>query len=288
VNRVVVTIVSLWLACGAAAQVSEGGGETNLELMLPAGTVPIGWFDLVVQGELGMDASLTIEPLPDNVMVGRVTRRSLLGRDELRLPVATWRAGDLLLDGVTIIDGERRTVLDAATVVVGEQEPAGTVARVSELLDPLPLPLPPADLLGFAAVLFAALTALWIYIVATSRVVVAEVYVPPPDHVAIEALDKLRLALPRTPEDVLGFIVAVSDVLRCYIEGRFELHAPSRTTEEFLLEAAVVDSGLADRTDSLELFLTQCDLVKYARHRPSLEQAVGMLDSAGTFVEETR
>jgi hypothetical protein len=284
----IATLVWLCLTTAASAQAVEQGSEPALELILPDGSVSIGWFDVVVHGQLGEDASLTIDPLPADMLVGHSTRRRLLGRDELRLPVGTFRAGDLILDGVTIVDGDRRTVLDAATVVVVEQEPVGTVAKVSELLDSLDLPLPPADLLGFAALLVGSMLALWIYIVRTSRVVVAVVYVPPPDHVAIEALDKLRLSMPRTSEQVLVFIVAISDVLRCYVEGRFELHAPARTTEEFLLEAASADSGLADRTDALEQFLTQCDLVKYARHRPSPDEALVMLNSAGTFVEETR
>ncbi len=262
--------------------------QPPLELVLPDGPVPIGWFELVVRGEFSEDADLRLDPVPDDVLVGsaQVVRR--LGPDELRLPVASWRAGELVFEGLSFIDGDVVTALDSATVLVAEQSPKGTVARVSELLQPLALPLPPADLTLFAAALSAALVLLWIWVVRSSRIVITPIYVPPVDHVALQALDRLRLKLPRSSEEVLVFIVAVSDVLRTYIEGRFSVHAPARTTEEFLLEASAADEGLAERAEGLESFLTQCDLVKYARHRPGADQAKAMLDGAGQFVEETR
>lgn len=262
--------------------------QPRLELLLPEGPVPIGWFDLVVRGEFSEDADLRLDPVPDDVLVGSARFVRRLGPDELRLPVASWRAGELVFEGLSFVDGDVVTALDSATVLVAEQSPKGTVARVSELLQPLALPLPPADLTVFAAVLLAALILLWIWVVRSSRIVITPVYVPPVDHVALQALDRLRLKLPRTSEEVLVFIVAVSDVLRSYIEGRFSVHAPARTTEEFLLEASAADEGLAQRAEGLESFLTQCDLVKYARHRPGPEEAKAMLDGAGQFVEETR
>lgn len=283
------TVIALVLAAAVPEDGAPGdAGPPAYELQLPDGPVPIGWFELVVRGEFSEDAELRLDPAPDDVLVGSTTRHTLLGQDELRLSLAGWRAGELILDGLQVVDGDVTTMLERATVTVAEQSPRGTVAMVSDLLEPLPLPLPPANLAAFATTLALALTLLWIWIVRSSRIVITPVYVPPADHVAIEALDRLRLSLPRSAEEVLVFVVAVSDVLRTYIEGRFAVHAPARTTEEFLLEAAAADGGLAERTEGLEGFLTQCDLVKYARHRPAPEEAVTMLDHAGSFVEETR
>jgi hypothetical protein len=264
------------------------GLPSSFEVVIPSSAVPIGWFDVVVRGDFSEDADLRLDPLPADTMVGTATFHSRLGPDELRLPVASWRAGELILDGLTVVDGHTTTALEALTVTIAEQAPRGTVAKVSALLDPLALPLPPANLTLLLTGMLLALALIWIWVVRSSRVVIIPVYIPPADHVAIEALERLRLSLPKSAEEVRVFILSVSDVLRSYIEGRFAVHAPARTTEEFLLEAAAADGGLAERAEGLEGFLTQCDLVKYARHHPDAQDAVTMLDSAGTFVEETR
>jgi len=83
-------------------------------------------------------------------------------------------------------------------------------------------------------------------------------------------------------------VVAVSDVLRTYIEGKFAIHAPTQTTEEFLHAVGHRHDAVAERRQLLQDFLTRCDLVKFAALRPPPATAVSMLDVAATFVEETR
>ena len=80
----------------------------------------------------------------------------------------------------------------------------------------------------------------------------------------------------------------VSDILRHYIEDRFELRAPERTTEEFLFE--IRDTGVLsqDHTKSLAEFLTHCDLVKFAKHSPTNEQIQHTFDLAKNFIEQTK
>jgi hypothetical protein len=106
--------------------------------------------------------------------------------------------------------------------------------------------------------------------------------------VAIEALTKLRLHLPRTSEEVRPFVIEVSDVLRVYMEQVFEIHAPAQTTEEFLEEAASRHDALGERRETLAEFLIGCDLVKYAGERPAPASAEPLIDTVESFVEETR
>ena len=65
-------------------------------------------------------------------------------------------------------------------------------------------------------------------------------------------------------------------VVRQYLENRFGLQAPEMTTEEFLHIAASVpvdDSTLLqDHREPLRDFLTECDLVKFAKYGPDEEQ----------------
>jgi hypothetical protein len=84
------------------------------------------------------------------------------------------------------------------------------------------------------------------------------------------------------------FYERISDILRHYIEHRFELRAPERTTDEFLVELASANVlGKADR-QRLEEFLQHCDLVKFARYNPTTEQIQKTFDLVKDFIETTK
>src|SRR4030095_2527640 len=65
------------------------------------------------------------------------------------------------------------------------------------------------------------------------------------------------------------FCTAVSHTLRLYLEERFQLHAPERTTEEFLIELQGSSALNVEQKRSLQSFLQSCDLVKFARMEPT-------------------
>ncbi len=110
-------------------------------------------------------------------------------------------------------------------------------------------------------------------------------FASPPHQTALRALEKLRGEL--SEENQREFVVAVSQIARVYIQARFGLRAPHRSTEEFLREIHSGEPLLQDHREELGAFLAQCDLVKFARRRVVLEQMNALLDSARRFVEST-
>lgn len=84
------------------------------------------------------------------------------------------------------------------------------------------------------------------------------------------------------------FTAAVADVLRQYIEDRFGLRAPERTTEEFLVEAGVGLPVAQDQKRILEQFLAHCDLVKFAALEPSPEDVKSSFNTCKDFIEATK
>ena len=84
------------------------------------------------------------------------------------------------------------------------------------------------------------------------------------------------------------FYEKVSNILRYYIEDRFRIRAPERTTEEFLNELKSDDTLAVGDKESLEKFLRHCDLVKFARHQPSDEQVRRTVDLVRDFVDRTK
>ena len=132
---------------------------------------------------------------------------------------------------------------------------------------------------------------------------------PTPYDLAARALQRL------IEEGLIGrgeaepFYTRLSDIVRRYLEGRFQLHAPERTTEEFLCEAsgnggasvplAAGGSTTASGTLAppclspghktlLGEFLQECDLVKFARLRPGSTDMKRAFDAAERFVHDTR
>jgi hypothetical protein len=105
----------------------------------------------------------------------------------------------------------------------------------------------------------------------------------PPDERARERL-AAALAFIEQPE---RFCTTVSEIARTYLEERFGLKAPERTTEEFLAELprnAVLE---ARHKALLSDFLTSTDLVKFARFEPSCRELEELHGAALRLVEET-
>ncbi len=83
------------------------------------------------------------------------------------------------------------------------------------------------------------------------------------------------------------FYFALSDITRQYVERRFGLMAPERTTEEFLREARGSRLLSDEQKALLAGFLRAADMVKFALHEPAVREADDALRAARGFVEQT-
>ena len=107
-----------------------------------------------------------------------------------------------------------------------------------------------------------------------------------PFEIALQRLEEMRSLM--QPDDAREFSIAVSDVVRRYIEERFRVTATHRTTEEFLhdlLESS--HAPLARHRALLSEFLQACDLVKFAGMSLTLQNMESLHHSARAFVLET-
>jgi len=84
------------------------------------------------------------------------------------------------------------------------------------------------------------------------------------------------------------FYLRLSNILRHYIEDRFGLRAPERTTEEFLVELRNSLTFDPRHKDLLKSFLRHCDMVKFAELQPTSDEVDGAIGSCKRFVDETR
>ena len=104
-----------------------------------------------------------------------------------------------------------------------------------------------------------------------------------------QALERLENTRPlMRPATAREFGIAASEVIRNYIEKRFQVIATQRTTEEFLqtlLQSS--NETLARHRSLLEVFLQQCDFVKFAGASLAVTDMESLFQSARGFVLET-
>jgi len=84
------------------------------------------------------------------------------------------------------------------------------------------------------------------------------------------------------------FSIAVSEIIRRYIEKRFNTRVTHQTTQEFLHNLMTqANTALMEHRPLLADFLEHCDLAKFARWHLSIAQMEAMHKSACAFVIET-
>ena len=109
----------------------------------------------------------------------------------------------------------------------------------------------------------------------------------PAHDLAYRELEKLVSEGLPNKEEIKRFYQRISGILRRYIENRFGLHAPEQTTEEFLAGLEIARDFPGKYNSLLTVFLTHCDLVKFAEHQPKQEDIQKTFDSCKAFIEGT-
>ncbi len=106
-----------------------------------------------------------------------------------------------------------------------------------------------------------------------------------PAHIRARQKLEAALSLIGNPRE---FCIAVSDIVRWYLEERFSFRAPERTTEEFLVELQGTTLLTDEQKLSLGRFLQSCDLVKFARYEPREPELRELHSAALQLIEQTK
>jgi len=110
----------------------------------------------------------------------------------------------------------------------------------------------------------------------------------PAYEIAYEQLEALKA------KDYIGkglikeYYTEVSDIIRHYLENRFKLKAPEMTTEEFLVSVRDASDLAGGHKNLLKEFLLCCDLVKFAKYAPSVDEVNSIFYSAKHFIDQTK
>lgn len=158
----------------------------------------------------------------------------------------------------------------------------GEDIRGPKALIEVPVPEPATPWLTYGLILLAVLVAVGLMVWMLGR---RKRTVVSPEEMARRELDRLRTAGAAMPAGV--FAETVSGVLRNFIERRFGVAAPRRTTEEFLIEASGDARGLGVRVESLRDFLRICDRAKFGGDELDQLTREQLLLKARGFINES-
>ncbi len=112
---------------------------------------------------------------------------------------------------------------------------------------------------------------------------------PLPSHqIAYNELESLRAMDLISKGQIKEYYYRLSNIVRHYIENRFKLMAPERTTEEFLVEMTVTGKLTGVHKELVGNFLEHCDMVKFAAYGPDSREIENSFNSAKKLVDETR
>lgn len=208
--------------------------------------------------------------------------------------LVTYETGDQVIPGAPVQyrvaggDLERVDAPDTLVIVDSLLAKAGEGADLRDVKAPVAVP-PDYRPLWWALGALAALLALGAAVYRFFNRARAKAAIPPrpADEVALEALARLRRDGLLEKGEQVEFYVRLSSIIRTYLENRFHLRAPEMTTEEFLQAAQKAPELSQKHRPLLAQFLSDADLVKFARHQPRPEDAERAYEAAREFVTST-
>lgn len=169
--------------------------------------------------------------------------------------------------------------------------PSSSPPDIREIKPPLELKVSYVKLILIILFALAVLALVYFLVRRFSRRPKKSAPPPPPRPAAEIAYEELRRIkgedLPARGM-IKEYYSRISGVVRHYLEDRFQLKAPERTTEEFLGELATTSILSLSHQELVGNFLGHCDLVKFARYGPTEKEIEGVYDSAVKLVDETK
>lgn len=185
-----------------------------------------------------------------------------------------------LLDRLSNRVGSSLVILSLSSLTAFAQEGSEDIREVKDLIV---VPEPPNYAMWGVCIFLGIIVAVAIYLLCKRKTPKREVS---PAEKALSALDQSVALIPN--ESAEPFADAVAQIIRVYIEERFGISAPRRTTEEFLRQLEPKSNPeIAAYSGELGQFLRFCDATKFGGRQIESESRTKLLNSAKSFVEVT-
>ncbi|MFH1478328.1 MAG: hypothetical protein ABIG92_00950 [Candidatus Omnitrophota bacterium] len=136
-------------------------------------------------------------------------------------------------------------------------------------------------------ILAIAAIALFVYFNKKKKNKSEDIYIPQktPREIALEELEKLLSEGLPGKGLIKEYYIKLSDIVRKFIEGKFNISTLDRTTYEIYreLRSSSVNRALVD---SIRGLLEESDLVKFAKYRPNEKEAIDIFNRVKDIIEK--
>ncbi|MEO3402651.1 hypothetical protein AAFN85_02035 [Mucilaginibacter sp. CAU 1740] len=111
--------------------------------------------------------------------------------------------------------------------------------------------------------------------------------IKPPHVIALEKLDEIKGKQLWQQDQVKAYYIEISDVVRDYLEQRYNIQALEQTSEEIFASLKTMDIASEDR-NLLRQLLILSDMVKFAKEKPTSFENEKSMENAVNFVKDTQ
>lgn len=261
------------------AIMANGKGEFSVSLPLLADTVPGGFYIL---GKPAIDSTINKNIRSYN----------------FKLPVTAFSPGNVSVANFPVLvkhDGSIDTAwVDTDSIFVKLVPRDTTLKDIKDIKPPIKEPIRFSEVAPWAGLglLLAAIIVLLIMYLRSRKQnkPFLNIFKPkePAHVVALRELMLLEENKEWASENPKLFYTKLIDILRNYLEGRFQINAPEQTTSEILSEISKLDFDFSPFNETLHEMLLTSDLVKFAKYVTTVDENRRFLNFAFNFVNSTK
>ena len=171
--------------------------------------------------------------------------------------------------------------------------PVDTTKAIKDIKAPLREPITLREILIYGSIVLGSLLLIGLIIFIIWKIRRKEKIINlqfrtkmPPHEKALKELEKLRNEKLWQSGKVKEFHSVLTDILRVYIEARFETIAMEMTTYD-IITSLKIKTIEVEELKRLEQILTLADMVKFAKYNPLPDEHDTSLKNAVAFVEKT-
>jgi hypothetical protein len=190
-------------------------------------------------------------------------------------------------------DSLARTVSTNPLLLTVRSVPVDTAKDIRDLKPPLSIPITVAELAFYAGIVLVIVTLgylLYRWWMKRKTSVKGEEYIPPPRPAHIIALEELAALKEKKlwqKGEIKRYYSEVTEILRRYIENRYQLKALEETTDEILAGLSGIKLS-GDLLRAVEKILYRADLVKFAKAQPGIHEHEEILTVVYDVVDRTK
>jgi hypothetical protein len=246
--------------------------------------------------QIPLDSILTLEVL-DTVFSDSTLSGKIIKHNKTYF-LSAYDSGNYFIPSVSVLFFNKKTntadsLLSDLLFFRVETIEVDTSQAIKPIKEPLDLPFIFAEIKNIviiaAIVLLLLAVAVYYFLTRKKKEIVQEVVVPkrPSHEITFEKLNALKEQKLWQKGEVKAYHSALSEIIREYLESRFQIMALEATTEEIVAKMKIF-SIQKEQKIVLQEMLELADLVKFAKVTPLPDEHQRSFDIAWNFVQATK